>query len=275
LRVDAHVHVWPHELSSTIDVSSPIAAAGALEALVRTLLASGVTAAVVVQPSASGLDHDYLLAAVQTDHVRLVGMAQAEPENRQSLEVIDALTASGVVVGFRLPLIRADEKWIETQAREYWQLASARRSVISILPMPNQLEAVGRLAVAHPAVPVVIDHLGRFDLADDRLHAIEELNRLAPLQNVYVKMSPLGFLSHDGWPYRDLWPVLASVIDAFGTDRTMWGSDYPFVLAHGHYEDSCSAAEEFLRDRRGDIGEEKIMGGNALRVFFDRESAPS
>ena len=274
MRVDAHVHVWPHQHFSTVDVSSSIAAAGALEALVNTLLASGVTAAVVVQPSISGLDHDYLLAAVQTKHVRLVGLAQAQPENQRSLEVIDALTASGAVVGFRLPLIRADEKWVQTQAKAYWELAVSRRSVISVLSAPTQLEAIGRLAVAHPAVPIVVDHLGRFDLADDRLRAIDELIRLAPLQNVYVKMSALGFLSHDEWPYRDLWPVLASVIDAFGTERVMWGSDYPFVLGHGRYEDSCSAAEEFLR-AGGGIGDEEIMGRNALNVFFDRDTQPS
>jgi predicted TIM-barrel fold metal-dependent hydrolase len=274
VRVDAHVHVWSHQHFSTVDVSSSIAAAGALEALVNTLLASGVTAAVVVQPSISGLDHDYLLAAVQTEHVRLVGLAQAQPENQRSLEVIDALTASGAVVGFRLPLIRADEKWFQTQAKAYWELAVSRRSVISVLATPTQLETIGRLAVAHPAVPVVVDHLGRFDLTDDRLRAIEELIRLAPLQNVYVKMSALGFLSHDEWPYRDLWPVLASVIDAFGAERVMWGSDYPFVLDHGSYEDSCSAAEEFLRTSGG-IGEEEIMGTNALNVFFDRDTPPS
>jgi L-fuconolactonase len=265
--------VWPHQFSPTVDASSSIAAAGALDALLANLKASDVTAAVVTQPSASGLNHDYLLAAVQTEQVRLVGLAQAEPLNHRSLEVIDALTASGAVVGFRLPLIRTDEQWVQTQAMAYWELAVSRRSVISVLPAPTQLEAIGRLALAHPPVPVVIDHLGRFDLADDRLRAIQELNRLAPLQNVYVKMSALGFLSHDEWPYRDLWPVLACVIDAFGPERVMWGSDYPFVLDHGPYEDSCSAAEEFLRTSGG-IGEE-IMGNTALKVFFDRDTHPS
>ena len=88
-------------------------------------------------------------------------------------------------------------------------------------------------------------------------------------------MSALGFLSRDEWPYRDLWPILACVIEAFGADRVMWGSDYPFVLAHGRYEDSFSAAEVLLRDGGGSVGEEDIMGGNALRVFFDRETQRS
>jgi L-fuconolactonase len=275
VRVDAHVHVWPHSHSSTIDTDPSVAAAGEVDALVATLPSNDVTAAVVVQPSSSGLDHNYLLAAVRTnEHLRLVGLAQAEPENPRSFELIADLTASGAVVGFRLPLIRAGDKWIQTQAKDYWELAAERRSVISVLTAPSQLQGVGRLAAAHPSVPVVIDHLARFDLAADRHHAIDQLCLLASLENVYVKVSALGFLSHEEWPYRDLWPILASVIDAFGIDRVMWGSDYPFVLAHGRYEDSFNAAEVLLRDG-GAIGQEDIMGGNALRVFFDLETQPS
>ena len=166
VRVDAHVHVWPHQHSQAIDISPSIAAAGEVDALVPTLLASEVTAAVVVQPTVSGLDHNYLLAAVQTEHLRLVGLAQAEPEDRRSFELIGDLTASGAVVGFRLPLIRAGDKWIRTQAKDYWELAAEGRSVISVLSAPSQLQGVGRLASAHPAVSVVIDHLARFDLAE-------------------------------------------------------------------------------------------------------------
>jgi L-fuconolactonase len=137
---------------------------------------------------------------------------------------------------------------------------------------PDQLEGVMRLADAHPSVPLVIDHLARFDLATDRKHAIDQLCGLAALQNVYVKASALGFLAREEWPYRDLWPILVSVIDAFGADRVMWGSDYPFVLAHGRYEHSFRALELLLRSEAGSVGEETIMGGNALRVFFDRET---
>ena len=275
MRVDAHVHVWPHLLPATIDVDPSIAAAGRVDALVSTLLPNEVTAAVVVQPSVCGLDHECLLAAVETDHLRLVGMAQAEPEDRRSFGLIGELTASGAVVGFRLPLIRTGDGWIRNQAESYWELAASRRSVISVLLAPDQLDGVSRLAATYAAVPLVIDHLARFDLASDRGRAIDQLCRLASLENVYVKLSALGFLTRDEWPYRDLWPMLVSVIEAFGADRVMWGSDYPFVLAHGRYEDSFRALELLLRTVAGSVGEENIMGGNALRVFFDRETQRS
>jgi len=275
VRVDAHVHVWPHLLPATIDVDPSMAAAGDVDALVANLMPNEVTAAVIVQSSVCGLDHEYLLAAVKTDHPRLVGMAQAEPEDRRSLGLIGELTASGAVVGFRLPLIRAGDGWIRTQAKSYWELAASQRSVICVLLAPDQLDDVSRLAAAYAAVPLVIDHLARFDLATDRGHAIDQLCRLASLENVYVKLSALGSLTHDEWPYRDLWPALVSVIEAFGADRVMWGSDYPFVLAHGRYKDSFRALELLLRSEAGDVGEENIMGGNALRIFFDRETQRS
>lgn len=275
VRVDAHVHVWPLPLPATIDVDPTIAAAGEVDALVANLVLNEVAAAVIVQSSVSRLDHEYLLAAVETDHLPLVGMAQAEPSDRRSFDLIGELTASGAVVGFRLPLIRAGDGWIRNEAKRYWELAASRRSVIAVLLAPDQLDGVSRLAAMYSAVPLVIDHLARFDLASNRDHAIDQLCRLASLENVYVKLSALGFLARDEWPYRDLWPILVSVIEAFGADRVMWGSDYPFVLAHGRYEDSFRALELLLRNEAGDVGEENIMGGNALRVFFDREAQPS
>ena len=266
MRVDAHVHLWP---PGTAVVGGPpaLSAYASLEVVAATLGRVGVGAAIYVQPAVLGLDHSYLLNALGDGRMRAVGIAQVDPQDPRSLEVISELTREALIVGIRLPLLRADETWVERHAEEYWQLAAAEEEVISLLIHPNQLTSVQGLSAAHRSVPVVIDHLARFDLAGDGDQTIDRLCELSSLPNVHVKASAFYALGSETWPHRDVWPRLSAVVDAFGIRRIMWGSDYPFVLAGGPYVNSCRAVEMALRERHPE-GATDVMGGNALRLFF-------
>lgn len=265
MRVDAHVHIWP--TTAKLDVDPLLNEAGSIESLIAAMMGSDIAAAVLVQPFASGLDHSYLLRALLSSQLRAVGIAQADPQDAASTGIITSLMETGRVVGFRLPLVRADDEWLSRHADEYWVVASTRRVVISLLAAPVHFEQIGSAAAAHPSVPVVIDHLGRFDLSDDHEESVAKLCRLACLPNVHVKASAIHALGRGIWPYRDVWPHLLEIIDSFGTERVMWGSEYPFVLSNCPYRDSPLAIERALAQRYGGQVAD-ILGGNALRLFF-------
>jgi L-fuconolactonase len=257
VKVDAHVHVWPPGVA----VDATVAAAGSVDVAAETLVRAGVEAAVLVQPAACGLDHSYLLAAARSGRLLAAAVAQADPGDERSLEVVTGLVREAGVAGFRLPLVRAGAGWLDRHAEDYWSLAAGAGAVVSLLLAPWHLDAVEELAGAHRRVPVVIDHLARFDLADHPDGAIARLCALSSVGNVHVKASALGALG--GEACRQARRVVA----AFGPERVLWGSDYPFVLEHEPYEDALRAAGRAFRDA-GTAGAAAILGGNALRLFF-------
>ena len=94
----------------------------------------------------------------------------------------------------------------------------------------GRLDLVEQLIDAHPGLPVVVDHLGLQqppleDLDPDRWTELPLLLQLAERPNAYVKMCGAPSLSPDPFPFRDVWPHVRAIVDAFGAERMMWASD--------------------------------------------------
>ena len=83
---------------------------------------------------------------------------------------------------------------------------------------------------------------------------------------VYVKLSALFRVSREGPPYADLKPRFAALVDAYGADRLMWGSDFPFAQLSGGQGASLDAVAGFCADLPA--GQRAaILGGTARALF--------
>ena len=83
----------------------------------------------------------------------------------------------------------------------------------------------------HRDTVIVIDHLGLLQPARPPVPAdvradLPKLLALAQYENVRVKISGACTMSHQPFPYDDIWEPVLRVIDAFGLDRCMWGTDW-------------------------------------------------
>jgi predicted TIM-barrel fold metal-dependent hydrolase len=145
----------------------------------------------------------------------------------------------------------------------YAELAAAHDSVVCLLVGPDQLAAMPVAAARVPGVPIVIDHLGRPDLADDADAAVARLVALASSANVYVKVSALPVVAA-GWSTAFLAEAIRAVVGAFGADRVMWGSEHPFAEALAPQRALAAALEDSERDL--------VLGESAWRLFFTRAS---
>jgi predicted TIM-barrel fold metal-dependent hydrolase len=82
------------------------------------------------------------------------------------------------------------------------------------------------------AAPVVVDHCGRpRPEAGLDQPGFAALVRLAATGRVFVKISGYAKFSAQPHPYRDAWPYVQRLIQSFGPDRCVWGSDWPFLRA--------------------------------------------
>jgi L-fuconolactonase len=92
----------------------------------------------------------------------------------------------------------------------------------------DQLPAVRELVRQCPTTRFVLDHLGKPDVARERLEPWRtDLGRLAESANVWCKISGLATEAAPTWTSDDLRPFVGHAIGEFGAERIMFGSDWP------------------------------------------------
>src|SRR5262249_31650576 len=88
---------------------------------------------------------------------------------------------------------------------------------------------------------------------------------LAKLPHVAIKISGACVLSHEPFPYNDIWDPVACVIDAFGIDRCMWGTDWTRAVKFLTYAQGVDAFR--VTDRISESDKAKLMGGTLARIY--------
>lgn len=191
-----------------------------VEALDAVMAASEVTAAVLCQHLGQ-FDNSYIALLVNRRPERFAGIALID--HRQP-DPVGALTTV-VEQGFRGVRI-TEELLCEAPAIAD---AVARAGLTVVVYAPAGVEvlvpALATLAAAHPDTKVVVSHLGNPRVQDGRLESGAALLALAVHRNVFVGLSGLAMFCP--FPYAPLDGFVGEVIDAFGAERTMWGSNFP------------------------------------------------
>jgi len=108
--------------------------------------------------------------------------------------------------------------------------AASRHGVPVVVFIPLELRHVHRVARAFPELRLVIDHCGMpapptAPPLDDLFATLPDLLELAAYPNVAVKLTGLPAIDPEPYPFPRLWPRLHRMLDAFGPERLLWGSD--------------------------------------------------
>jgi L-fuconolactonase len=130
------------------------------------------------------------------------------------------------------------------------------------------LHIVPDLARQFPELSIVLAHLGvtmPIDQLDQADAVTREVAALAAFDNVAVACTAVPQLAREPYPFLDLWPHLHRLIDAFGIQRLMWGSDYT-VHADGL---TYAQAADYMRasDQLTAVEKEWIMGRSLQRIL--------
>jgi L-fuconolactonase len=150
-------------------------------------------------------------------------------------------------------------------------LAAAARHALPVnLLCWGRLEQADLLAARNPNTVLVIDHLGLQQPFEPPPPArpfadLPKLLKLAAHDNVRVKISGACTLSHEPFPYKDLWGPLGRIFDAFGFDRCMWGTDWTRAVALLTYKQGVEAFR--VTDRLSESDRVALMGETLKRVY--------
>jgi L-fuconolactonase len=233
--------------------------------------AAGVDGAILVSPfSMYRYDASYALDvyAAHPDRFRLV--KPVDPTDPAVLDTVAAWVATPGTVGIRVFLRDDASPDPADPAINRVLAAAAAHSVPVNLACRGRLEQVGGLAARNPNTRLVIDHLGLSQPHEpppppEPWADLPKLLALAAHDNVAVKVSGACTLSHETFPYNDIWDPLGRVFDAFGFDRCLWGTDWTRAVGMLTYKEGVDAF--LVTDRLSDSERAALMGGTLQQVY--------
>ncbi len=137
-----------------------------------------------------------------------------------------------------------------------------------ILIFPHQLGAALEFVKRFPNQKFVIDHIAKPYIKDGFFNGWAILmEEIAKCENVYCKVS--GMITeadYKNWTPKQLYPYLNLVLNAFGVDRIMFGSDWPVCLVAGNYSQVKNIVTDFIT-KLSENEQEAIMGKNAINFY--------
>jgi L-fuconolactonase len=162
-----------------------------------------------------------------------------------------------------------DPAWLNrTDVRRGLRAVAEAGLAYDLLTVPDQLPAAIDTVRALPELTFVVDHLSKPPIASgEREPWASRIRELAAEPNVHCKLSGMVTeADRSGWQLDDLRPYAETVLDAFGPDRVMFGSDWPVCLLAASYSDVCETAEKLTAHLSAEERAE-IFGGTAARAY--------
>ncbi len=134
----------------------------------------------------------------------------------------------------------------------------------------DRLEQLGQLAKRNPDTQIVIDHLGLEQpfvppAPKEPWKELPHVLKVAENKNVAIKISGACTLSHEKFPYKDIWDPLARVFDAYGLDRCMWGTDWTRAVNLLTFKEGVDSFK--VTDRLSDSDRARLMGGSLEKIY--------
>jgi predicted TIM-barrel fold metal-dependent hydrolase len=230
--VDSQVHMWqaesadrPWPAGRAQDAQKPYPISK--ETMLFQMDLAGVRRAVIVPPSWEGDRNDVALEAAQSYPDRFAVMGRLDPTDPASPGKVGAWKAQPGMLGMRFTFHNEHYRHLLTDGSTDWLWPALEKAGIPIMViMPDALDQLDRVAAAHPGLKLVIDHVGlKTGNGLQVFDNLPEVCKLARHANVAVKASGMPSLSAEPYPFRDLHPHIRTLIDAFGPQRTFWGTD--------------------------------------------------
>jgi L-fuconolactonase len=277
MRIDAHHHVWDlsvrdHEWTAglpalrrsfLLDELRPALAAAAIDrtVLVQTVPVAEETPEFLALAAGPGAD----VVAGVVGWVDLI-----DPGVGDRLAQLRAVPGAERLVGIRhLVQSEPDPRWLcRPDVHRGLAAVASADLVYDLLVRPHQLPAAIETVRAFPGLRFVLDHIAKPAIASGQIEPwASDLRRLATAPNVAVKLSGMVTEADPAaWTVENLRPYAEVVLEAFGPQRTMFGSDWPVCLLAGSYADVFAAAEELTRDLSDD--EQAAVFGRTAETWY-------
>ncbi len=271
--IDAHQHFWQfnpvRDSWITEGPMSVIRRDFMPSDLQPILIENGVDGCIAVQADQSENETLFLLdLAENNDFIKGV-VGWVDLRNPRLEERLDYYYSHKKLKGFRHILQgEKPEYMLQKSFIEGVKLFGKQGYTYDILVFPKHLSAVKKFLQVLDNQPFVMDHLAKPYIKKGLIKQWEkDIRSIARYENVHCKIS--GMVTEtdwQNWKESDFTPYLDVVFEAFGTDRIMYGSDWPVCLLAADYGRQFSIVKNYVKTLSNTEGG-KILGGNAAGFY--------
>ena len=273
MRIDAHQHFWNYHPVRDAWINEDMKAIRrdfSPADLQPVLTQNNIDGTVAVQADQSETETDFLLDyAAQNSFVKgVVGwviLLSPQVEQRR-------------VHYAQWPLVKGFRHVVQAEPQVDFLLRDDFKNGISllhkygftydILIYPQHLQYAIELVKQFPEQPFVIDHLAKPLIKQGELQEWKKnIETIAQYPNVYCKLSGLVTEADwQQWNYAQLYPYLDAVVQAFGTRRVLYGSDWPVCLVAASYTQQLAVYQTYF-EQFSNAEKEAVFGVNATRFY--------
>jgi L-fuconolactonase len=231
----------------------------------------GVDGAVLVSPfSMYGYDPSYALEVYAKHPAKYRLVRPVDPSDPGVADAIAEWAAKQGTVGVRIMMRDNVSTDPADPGINRVLTAAAKHSMAVNLLCWGRLEQAGQMAARNPDTQIVIDHLGlqqpfKPPAPPQAWADLPKVTALAAHPNVAIKISGACTLSHQPFPYKDIWDPLGRIFDAYGFGRCMWGTDWTRAVGLLTYKQGVEAFR--VTDRLSASDKAALMGGTLMKVY--------
>jgi L-fuconolactonase len=270
--IDSHVHFWKYDKKrdAWITDNMKLLKQNYLpEHLSQTLKRNHISGVVAVQVDQSELETLFLIELSKThDMIRgVVGWIDLKADN-----IEDRLNYFS-----QYPVLKGYRHIVQAEPADFLSNNNFQRGVralqtyqysYDILIYHNQLKQALEFVSRFPEQKFVLDHCAKPDIRRGEIKEWKILmQEMATHPQLYCKLSGLFTEAKwSAWSAGDFYPYLDTVFESFGTDRLLYGSDWPVILLSGIYVQWKSLLEKYMEKFRQEE-KDKVFGLNAIQFY--------
>jgi L-fuconolactonase len=274
-RIDAHHHFWRigrGDYGWLTPQLAPIYRDFGPGDLKPLLQERGIEKTILVQAAPTFAETLYLLGIANTTPfvAGVVGWTDFDAPDAAA-QVAEA-AKHRLLVGLRPMLhdIENDDWLLRPALGAVFDTMAAHDLVFDALARPQHLARVLSLCERHPNLTVVVDHIAKPLIAARRLDPWRgDIAAVARRPNTFCKLSGVVTEAATDWAIDDLRPYVDHVLEIFGPQRILWGSDWPVVDLGGGYVRWWDTTMTLLSPL-DEAARKNILGGTAARVYLGK-----
>jgi L-fuconolactonase len=270
--IDAHVHFWKYNKIKDAWITDEMKLLQndfLTQHLQPVLIENKIDGVIAVQADQSENETRFLLALANENAIikGIVGWIDLQNENLENKLL--HYSKYNIIKGFRHIVQGEPDGFLEN--KKFLNGIKALQVfgfTYDILIYEKQLKEAVEFVNKFPTQKFIIDHCAKPSIKNNRIKEWKILmNEIAKNENIYCKLS--GLITEAAWNIwneKDFYPYLDVAFEAFGTDRLLFGSDWPVMLVSGIYDQWKKLLENYMMNFS--IAEkQKVFEENAIKFY--------